>query len=74
MKVDDPKVPLRRRLGGSTPDRMLAALKLEMGPLDVVREERVSELRAALAEGTYSVDVHSVARDFLREQLTHLLV
>jgi hypothetical protein len=88
MKVDHPKVPLHRRLGeqtngvGEPPghsiegpelDRMLALLKLELGPLDVVREGRVAELRASVARGSYAVAPHIVARKVLREQLVQLL-
>jgi anti-sigma28 factor (negative regulator of flagellin synthesis) len=96
MKVDDPKVLLRRRLGepanrtvespGARPaeddvdaikgperDRLVALLRLDLGPLDVVRKPRVVELRAAMAAGSYRVDTRGVARSFLREQLAELL-
>ena len=59
----------------SVPDmgRLLAGLKGEMGPLDVLREEKVTALRAVMAKGDYSADVQDVARQFLRELLGQLL-
>jgi hypothetical protein len=61
------------RIEGPELDRMVALLKLELGPVDVVREGRVSEMRAVLAAGRYRADVHDVARNVLREQLAQLL-
>lgn len=88
MKVDDPKVLLHPRPGGPTNggvgadpdaisgperDRLVALLRVELGPLDRVRKPRVAELRAALADSSYHVDTHGVARSLLREQLVELL-
>ena len=52
---------------------LLAGLKAEVGPLDVLREEKVTRLRAVMAKGTYSADIQDVARQFLRELLGQLL-
>jgi anti-sigma28 factor (negative regulator of flagellin synthesis) len=53
--------------------RLLAGLKAEVGPLDVLREEKVTGLRAVMATGNYSADIQDVARQFLRELLGQLL-
>ena len=53
--------------------RLLAGLKGEVGPLDVLREEKVTALRAMMAKGSYSADIQDVAREFLRELLGQLL-
>ena len=53
--------------------RLLVGLTGELGPLDVLREEKVTELRAVVAQGNYSADVQDVARQFLRELLGELL-
>jgi len=53
--------------------RLLAGLKAEVGPLDVLREEKVRGLRALMAKGNYSADIQDVARQFLRELLGQLL-
>jgi len=52
---------------------LLAGLKAEVGPLDVLREEKVTGLRAVMAKGNYSPDIQDVARQFLRELLGQLL-
>ncbi len=51
----------------------LASLRIEVGPLDVPRTEKVVRLRAAIAGGSYRPDLHDVARKFLRETLEQLL-
>ena len=61
------------RVGVSDTDRLLAGLKAEVGPLDVLREEKVTGLRAVMAKGNYSADIQDVARQFLRELLGQLL-
>ncbi len=61
------------RVSVSDMGRLLVSLKGELGPLDVLREEKVSGLRAALAKGDYSADIQDVAREFLRELLGELL-
>ena len=61
------------RVGVSDTDRLLAGLKAEVGPLDVLREEKVRGLRAVMAKGNYSADIQDVARQFLRELLGQLL-
>jgi len=53
--------------------RLLAGLKAEVGPLDVLREEKVTRLRAVMGEGNYGADIQDVARQFLRELLGQLL-
>jgi anti-sigma28 factor (negative regulator of flagellin synthesis) len=83
MKVKEPKVLLHPLVGGSTGRvsngvgasdvGLLASLKSEMGPLDVLREEKVTRLRAVIARGNYNADVHDVARGLLREVLGQLL-
>jgi len=61
------------RVGVSDMGRLLVGLTGELGPLDVLREEKVTELRAVVAQGNYSADVQDVARQFLRELLGELL-
>ena len=89
MKVNEPKVLRHPRVGGPTgpptpawaadrvsvsdAGRLLAGLKSEVGSLELVREEKVTGLRAVMAKGNYSADIQDVARQFLRELLTELL-
>ena len=61
------------RVSVSDMDGLLAGLKAEVGPLDVLREEKVTRLRAVMAEGNYGADIQDVARQFLRELLGQLL-
>ena len=61
------------RVSVSDMGHLLAGLKAEVGPLDVLREEKVTRLRAVMAKGTYSADIQDVARQFLRELLGQLL-
>jgi len=61
------------RVSVSDIGRLFAGLKGEVGPLDVLREEKVTGLRALMAKGNYSADVQDVARQFLRELLGQLL-
>ena len=66
MKVNDPKVPPHPPLAG--PNGRLPKVDGD-GPW----REKVAGLRAAIAGGSYRVDVHDVARMFLRELLQDLL-
>jgi anti-sigma28 factor (negative regulator of flagellin synthesis) len=70
-----PGVPPRGadRVSVSDSGRLLAGLKAEVGPLDVLREEKVAGLRAVMAKGTYRPDLQDVARQVLRELLGQLL-
>ena len=61
------------RVSVSDMGHLLAGLKAEVGPLDVLREEKVTGLRAVMARGNYSPDIQDVARQFLRELLGQLL-
>lgn len=61
------------RVSVSDMGHLLAGLKAEVGPLDVLREEKVTGLRAVMAKGNYSPDIQDVARQFLRELLGQLL-
>ena len=66
----------------SPPDRVdlsptalaIAGLRGEIGAAGVVRAERVTALRAAVASGTYAVPPADVARKVLRELLAELVV
>ena len=62
MKVSEPKVLVHPRFGG--PAGHVS---------DVPREEKVTRLRAVIAQGNYSADIQDVARRFLRELLGELL-
>jgi len=53
----------------SSTAREMAILRLGVGPLDLLRPERVSGLRTLMAEGSYSADFRNVARDFLCDLL-----
>jgi anti-sigma28 factor (negative regulator of flagellin synthesis) len=53
--------------------RQLAILRIGVGNVSLVREEKVTGLRAVMAKGQYSADFQNVARDFLRELLGQLL-
>jgi hypothetical protein len=70
-----PGAPARAgdRVSVSDAGRLLAGLKAEVGPLDTLREEKVTGLRAVMAKGNYSADIQDVARQFLRELLGQLL-
>jgi flagellar biosynthesis anti-sigma factor FlgM len=54
--------------------RQLAILRIGVGNVSLVREEKVTGLRAVMAKGQYSADFQNVARDILRELLGQLLV
>ena len=58
------------RVSVSEAARDLARLRAQVGELDEGREDRVSELRAALAAGQYRVDPTAVARSVLRDLLS----
>jgi len=66
MKGNDPKVPPHPPLGGPN-GRLPKVNGHRLWP------EKVTRLRAAIAEGSYRVDVHDVARMFLRELFQDLL-
>jgi anti-sigma28 factor (negative regulator of flagellin synthesis) len=51
----------------------VGALRVELGPVDVVRADRVAALRAALATGRFRVDPRETAEMLLRDVLTELL-
>lgn len=53
--------------------RQLAILRIGVGNVSLVREEKVTGLRAVMAKGQYSADFQNVARDILRELLGQLL-
>jgi anti-sigma28 factor (negative regulator of flagellin synthesis) len=53
--------------------RQLAILRIGVGNVSLVREEKVTGLRAVMAKGQYSADFQNVARDVLRELLSQLL-
>ena len=61
------------RVSVSDTARELARLRAELGGVDVLRQERVTGLRAVMAKGNYSADFQNVARKFLREILGQLL-
>ncbi|HYR96938.1 MAG TPA: flagellar biosynthesis anti-sigma factor FlgM [Candidatus Binatus sp.] len=53
--------------------RELARLRSELGPVDLLRADRVASLQDVMAKGQYSADPPRVARDFLGEILAQLL-
>lgn len=53
--------------------RELARLRIVVGNLERVREEKVRALAALVASGRYRVDAHEVARAMLRDLLGPLL-
>jgi len=53
--------------------RQLAILCVGVGNVSLVREGKVTGLRAVMAKGQYSADFQNVARDVLRELLGQLL-
>ena len=57
------------RVSVSDAARDLARLRAEVGELDAGREDRVSELKTAVAAGLYRVDPTAVARSVLRDLL-----
>jgi anti-sigma28 factor (negative regulator of flagellin synthesis) len=62
------------RVDVSRAARMLAELRPEVGEVDVLRHDRVIELRAAMASGSYRAQAPDVARCVLREVLGQLVV
>jgi anti-sigma28 factor (negative regulator of flagellin synthesis) len=61
------------RVSVSDTARELARLRNELGPVDLLRPERVASIQDIMAKGQYSADPPRVARDFLRDILTQLL-
>ncbi len=61
------------RVSVSEAARELARLRAEVGPIDVVRAERVGSLRATVSAGRYQPDVGAVAGSVLRELVAQLL-
>jgi flagellar biosynthesis anti-sigma factor FlgM len=63
----------RDRVSVSDVARDLVRLHAALGEIDALRHERVTELRAAMANGTYGAESEQVARKLLREVLGELL-
>ena len=51
----------------------IESLRVEIGPVDLVRAERVAALRAALVAGRFRMDPERTARAVLRETIGQLL-
>jgi flagellar biosynthesis anti-sigma factor FlgM len=61
------------RVSVSDTARELARLRSDLGPVDLMRPEKVASIQDVMAKGQYSADPPHVARDFLREMLSQLL-
>ena len=61
------------RVSVSQEARELARLRAEVGPVDTVRTDRVSALRAAVESGQYRPEPVAVATSVLRDILGQLL-
>ena len=76
-----PDAPSEAPPPGSAEDRVtvsdtareLARLRSELGPVDLMRADRVVSIQDVMAKGQYSADPPRVARDFLGEILAQLL-
>jgi len=55
------------RVNVSSTARTLAVLRVQLGPLDAVREGTVATLRDQVDSGRYQPDLHVVARNLIRE-------
>ena len=77
-RLDSPSEPAppataEDRVSVSDTARELARLRSDLGPVDLLRPERVASIQDVMAKGQYSADPPRVARDFLRDILTQLL-
>jgi flagellar biosynthesis anti-sigma factor FlgM len=61
------------RVSVSDAARELSRLRSDLGPVDLVRPEKIASIQDVMAKGQYSADPPRVARDFLREILSQLL-
>ena len=61
------------RVTVSDTGRELARLRSELGPVELLRADRVASIQDVMAKGQYSADPPRVARDFLGEILAQLL-
>jgi flagellar biosynthesis anti-sigma factor FlgM len=68
-----PPAAAEDRVTVSDTARELARLRNELGPVDLVRPERIASIQDVMAKGQYSADPPRVARDFLRDILSQLL-
>jgi anti-sigma28 factor (negative regulator of flagellin synthesis) len=68
-----PPATAEDRVSVSDTARELARLKADLGPVDLLRPDRVASIRDVMAKGQYSADPPQVARNFLRDILSQLL-
>ena len=77
-RLDGPSEPApadagEDRVSVSDTARELSRLRGDLGPVDLLRPEKVASIQDIMAKGQYSADPPRVAHDLLRDLLSQLL-